>query len=48
MFSIFFTLSRIIRNINISDNEQEVTEHIEKQQDIASSEVFQQIEKIQQ
>ena len=32
----------------MSDNEQEVTEHIEKQQDIASSEVFKKKKKIQQ
>ena len=30
----------------MSDNEQEVTEHIEQQQDNASSDVVQQIEKI--
>ena len=48
IFSIFFILGRIIQNINTSDNKQEVTEHIEQQQDNASSEMVGEIEKFQQ
>ena len=43
IFSISFILDRIIQNINMTDNEQEVTEHIEEQQDNANSDAVQQI-----
>ena len=48
IFSISFILERIIQNINVSDNKQEITEHIEQQQHSANSEVIEQIENIQQ
>ena len=48
IFSISLILGRVIKNKNMNDNVQEVTKHIEQQQDNASSYVVQQIEKIQQ
>ena len=45
LFYIFYFRQNNTNNINMSDNEQEVTEHMAQHQDNASSDVVQQIEK---